>query len=106
MARGGGLAGRGTFEPGWKWSEDVKPIAGTASCQAAHTGYVTSGRMHVAFDDGSSIDVGPGDVGPGGGRPGDVGLGGGGPGGCAAPAASCMSFSVHPAGPRQAGKGR
>src|ERR1700693_6006839 len=43
----GGLAGRGTFEPGWKWSEDVKPIAGTASCQGAHTGYVISGRMHV-----------------------------------------------------------
>jgi hypothetical protein len=58
----GGLAGRGTFEPGWKWSEDVKPIAGTDSCRAAHTGYVISGRMHIAFDDGSAIDVGPGDV--------------------------------------------
>lgn len=58
----GGLAGRGSFEPGWKWSQDVKPIAGTDSCQAAHTGYVISGSMHVAFDDGSSIDVKAGDV--------------------------------------------
>ena len=36
--------GRGTFEPGWRWSEHVKPIAGTPSCQAAHTGYVLEGR--------------------------------------------------------------
>jgi hypothetical protein len=58
----GGMAGRGTFEPGWKWSEDVKPIAGTESCQASHTGYVISGAMHVAFDDGSAVDVKTGDV--------------------------------------------
>ncbi|HEY8695860.1 MAG TPA: cupin domain-containing protein [Chloroflexota bacterium] len=58
----GGMAGRGTFEPGWKWSEDVKPIAGTASCQAAHTGYVVSGAMHIAFDDGSALDVKAGEV--------------------------------------------
>ena len=52
--------GRGTFEPGWKWSECVKPIAGTDSCQAAHTGYVVSGRMHLVMDDGSETEVGPG----------------------------------------------
>jgi hypothetical protein len=46
--------GRGTFEPGWRWSEHVKPIAGTASCQAAHTGYVLEGRMVVKMDDGTS----------------------------------------------------
>ena len=30
-----GPVGRATFEPGWRWSEHVKPIAGTDSCQAA-----------------------------------------------------------------------
>ena len=54
--------GHGVFEPGWRWSEDVKPIAGTDSCQATHTGYCLSGRMTVKFDDGSELDVGPGDV--------------------------------------------
>lgn len=52
--------GRGTFEPGWKWSECVKPIAGTHSCQVAHTGYMISGRMHVVMDDGSEDEFGPG----------------------------------------------
>jgi hypothetical protein len=51
----------GTFEPGWRWSEHVKPIAGTESCQQAHLGYVISGRMKVAMDDGSEGEVGPGD---------------------------------------------
>jgi hypothetical protein len=37
---GGQTVGRGIFEPGWRWSEHVKPIAGTPSCQAAHTGYI------------------------------------------------------------------
>jgi mannose-6-phosphate isomerase-like protein (cupin superfamily) len=54
--------GHGVFEPGWRWSEDVKPIAGTDSCQVRHTGYCLSGRMTVQFDDGSELDVGPGDV--------------------------------------------
>lgn len=54
--------GRGTFEPGWKWSECVKPIAGTDSCQAAHTGYVVSGRMKVVMDDGTEAELGPGDA--------------------------------------------
>jgi hypothetical protein len=52
--------GRGTFEPGWKWSECVKPIAGTDSCQVPHTGYMISGRMHVVMDDGSEEEFGPG----------------------------------------------
>ena len=59
---GGVTAGKGTFEPGWKWSVDVKPIAGTDSCQAAHAGYVVSGRMHVVMDDGTEGDAGPGDA--------------------------------------------
>jgi hypothetical protein len=54
--------GRGTFEPGWKWSSNVKPIAGTDSCQSNHTGYVLSGRMVVKANDGTQIEYGPGDV--------------------------------------------
>ena len=54
--------GKGTFEPGWRWSEDVKPIAGTGSCQVRHTGICVSGRMTVRMDDGSEATVGPGDV--------------------------------------------
>jgi hypothetical protein len=54
--------GRGVFEPGWKWSNDVKPIAGTASCQSAHTGYCISGRMTVKMDSGEQFTVRPGDA--------------------------------------------
>jgi quercetin dioxygenase-like cupin family protein len=56
-----GVVGRATFLPGWKWSEHVKPIAGTDSCQAGHTGYFVSGRMKVVMDDGEEADYGPGD---------------------------------------------
>ena len=58
-----GPVGRATFRPGWRWSEHVKPIAGTPSCQAAHTGYFVSGRMKVVMDDGEEIEYGPGDFG-------------------------------------------
>jgi quercetin dioxygenase-like cupin family protein len=58
----GGVVGRATFEPGWKWSEHVKPIAGTDSCEAAHFGYVVSGRQVVRMDDGTEVEFGPGDV--------------------------------------------
>jgi mannose-6-phosphate isomerase-like protein (cupin superfamily) len=54
--------GRATFEPGWKWSECVKPIARTDSCQVEHTGYILSGRMHVVMNDGSEMEVGPNDA--------------------------------------------
>ena len=54
--------GRGTFEPGWRWSTDVKPIAGTDSCQVSHLGYVLSGRMRVHMDDGGETEIGPGQV--------------------------------------------
>ena len=56
-----GAVGRGVFEPGWKWSIHVKPIAATRSCQAAHSGYCVSGRMHVVMDDGEEAEFGPGD---------------------------------------------
>ena len=57
-----GPVSRGVFEPGWRWSDDVKPIAGTDSCQTHHTGICLSGQMTVVFDDGNEITVGPGDV--------------------------------------------
>lgn len=55
--------GLATFEPGWKWSESVKPIAKTGSCQAPHTNYHISGRLHVIMDDGTELEFGPGDIG-------------------------------------------
>ena len=58
----GHTIGRGTFEPGWKWSENIKPIAGTDSCQVSHLGYVLSGSMKVYMDDGSEQEIGPGDA--------------------------------------------
>jgi quercetin dioxygenase-like cupin family protein len=55
-------AGRFTFEPGWRWSECVKPVAGTESCQIRHVGVVHSGRLHVRHEDGSEGEIGPGDT--------------------------------------------
>ncbi|MGK5643219.1 cupin domain-containing protein, partial [Streptomyces sp. URMC 126] len=56
-----GPVGRAVFEPGWQWSKHVKPIAGTDSCEAAHTGYVVSGRLKIVMNDGESGEAGPGD---------------------------------------------
>jgi ethanolamine utilization protein EutQ (cupin superfamily) len=56
------VVGRAIFEPGWKWSECVKPIARTDSCQAPHLAYIVSGRMKVVMDDGQELECGPGDV--------------------------------------------
>jgi hypothetical protein len=49
-------------EPGWKWSNNVKPIAGTDSCQVSHLGYCISGGMKIYADDGTEAEIGPGDV--------------------------------------------
>ena len=54
---------RATFEPGWKWSECVKPTVGTHSCQANHVLYVISGKMKVRMDHGTEMDVSAGDAG-------------------------------------------
>jgi hypothetical protein len=64
----GFTVGRADFRPGWRWSADVKPLAGTGSCQLTHSSYVVSGQFHVRMDDGRELDLGPGDahlVGPG-----------------------------------------
>jgi|SRR4051794_19133602 hypothetical protein len=59
---GGTVAARFAFEPGWKWSECVKPVAGTDSCQARHVGVVQSGRLGVRHDDGTERELGPGEA--------------------------------------------
>lgn len=53
---------RTTFQPGWRWSEHVKPIVGGDSCQALHHSFVTSGRIAVRMDDGSEDEFVAGDV--------------------------------------------
>ena len=54
---------RGTFEPGWKWSECVKPTVGINSCQVNHVLYIISGKMRIKMDDGSEMEIGAGDAG-------------------------------------------
>jgi hypothetical protein len=59
---GGAEIGRLVLEPGWRWSNDVKPIAGTDLCEAPHMQYHVSGRLHVVMADGTEFEAGPGDV--------------------------------------------
>ncbi len=59
---GGATVARFTFQPGWKWSECVRPVVGTESCEARHVGTIVSGRIHVVHDDGTEADVGPGEA--------------------------------------------
>jgi mannose-6-phosphate isomerase-like protein (cupin superfamily) len=58
----GSGVGRGTFQPGWRWSTDVKPIAGTSSCQAEHLGYCMSGSMVIHMNNGDEFRIQAGDV--------------------------------------------
>ena len=53
---------RGVQEPGWHWLTHTQPIVGGEFCQTRHVGFVVSGALHLEFDDGSSMDLGPGDV--------------------------------------------
>jgi len=59
---GGGSVGRLEFQPGWRWSRDVKPIANTASCEAPHFQYHVSGKLAIRMDDGTEFIAGPGDI--------------------------------------------
>lgn len=58
----GAAVGRATFQPGWRWSEHVKPIAGTDSCEAHHVGLILSGHMTVRMNDGTETNFDPGDA--------------------------------------------
>jgi hypothetical protein len=57
-----GAFGRGVFEPGWRWSDSVKPIVKTELCQQDHFLYLASGTLHVQMGDGAESDLGPGTV--------------------------------------------
>ena len=59
---GGIMIGRATFEPGWRWSKHVKPLAKTKSCEAPHFQYQVSGTMHVVMDNGMEKDIKAGEV--------------------------------------------
>jgi hypothetical protein len=59
---GGATIGRAIFEPGWRWSTSVQPIAKTASCEAPHYQYHVAGTLHVKMDDGTEYDLKPGDI--------------------------------------------
>jgi hypothetical protein len=56
----GATVARLTFQPGWRWSECVKPVVGTESCQARHVGAIVSGQMYVVHNDGTEGEMGPG----------------------------------------------
>jgi hypothetical protein len=51
-----------TFQPGWRWSECIKPVVHTESCQMHHEGTLVQGRMHVEHDDGTAMEIGAGDA--------------------------------------------
>jgi len=59
---GGAEVGRMVFNPGWRWSNDVKPLAKTSSCEAPHFQYHVSGKLAIRMDDGTEFVAGPGDI--------------------------------------------
>jgi hypothetical protein len=59
---GDAQVGRLTLQPGWRWSQDVKPVAGTDWCMAPHQSYQLTGRLHVAMEDGTELEVVAGEV--------------------------------------------
>jgi hypothetical protein len=59
---GSTTVGRLTLQPGWRWSECIKPIVATESCQIRHVGFVGSGTMHVVHDDGTQLDLKAGEA--------------------------------------------
>jgi len=62
LQMGGGSVGRLVFQPGWRWSKDVQPLAKTTSCEAPHFQYHLSGKLGIKMDDGTEMVAGPGDV--------------------------------------------
>jgi hypothetical protein len=58
----GSTIGRGTFDPGWRWSESVGPIVGTDLCDLPHIGYVISGRMMILPKEGEGYEICAGDA--------------------------------------------
>ncbi len=54
--------GRAVYQPGWRWSKDLKPLVGTTLCEFHHVGVVLSGRLHVEMEDGLTLEIGPFDA--------------------------------------------
>src|SRR3954468_8194452 len=54
--------GRARLEPGWRWSADVQPLVGTASCEQHHMHIVLAGTFEVRMDDGETPRFSAGDV--------------------------------------------
>jgi hypothetical protein len=59
---GGQRVMRLTLQPGWKWSEDIKPTVGTDSCQAKHLGVIVSGSIRATHNDGTDVTYTAGDA--------------------------------------------
>jgi hypothetical protein len=59
---GGGTVGQLTLQPGWRWSQHVKPIANTEYCEAPHFQYHVAGILRIRMTDGTEFDARPGDV--------------------------------------------
>jgi quercetin dioxygenase-like cupin family protein len=59
---GGATVGRAIFDPGWRWSQHVGAGIGATSCEVPHLGYVVSGRLMIEMNDGTRLEMGPGDV--------------------------------------------
>jgi hypothetical protein len=59
---GGMTLGRGTAPPGWRWSEHVRPLAGSEWCETAHVGIILSGREVIRMADGTEVELRPGDA--------------------------------------------
>jgi quercetin dioxygenase-like cupin family protein len=59
---GGTTIGRAVFQPGWRWSIHVKPIAKTNSCQATHLWQEVSGTLSLRMDDGTEREVKAGEI--------------------------------------------
>ena len=57
---GGKVIGKATYEPGWRWSTHVAPVAGTPLCAVEHLGLVLSGRAAVSYADGTVAELSPG----------------------------------------------
>lgn len=59
---GGATVGRAVFEPGWRWSQSIQPLARTPSCEAPHLQYHVAGVLRVRMDDGEELECRPGQV--------------------------------------------
>jgi hypothetical protein len=59
---GGVIVSKVTLQPGWSWEENLKPLAGTETCEIPHRQIILQGRILVRMDDGTEAEAGPGDV--------------------------------------------